>query len=240
VGDYVWSRPRPAPRRRAPSVERIVERAVEIADAEGMAAVSLRRITADLGSGTATLYRYVRDRDELVELMIDAVQPVGRVEPTGDWRADLAAVARARRATLLAHPWLVAELTGRPVLGPNSLRRLDEALGAAAALTPDPTLAFEAVGAVLAYVLGAVSAELAEDRAARRSGLTEDEWRRSVSPYVVEVVGSGEYPHLSAAVRGSVDPSAAERFAFGLGCLLDGLAARAAASTWTAARRLDR
>ena len=238
--DYVWSRPRPQPRRQAPSVERIVERAVAIADAEGMAAVSMRRVSADLGSGTASLYRYVRNRDELVELMVDAVQPVDRIEPTGDWRADLTAVARSRRAALLRHPWLVAELTGRPVLGPNSLRRLDTALGAASALTPDITLAFEVVGTVLAHVLGAVSAELAEEQAGRRSGLTEAQWRQTVSPYLREVVESGEYPHLTRAVLGSDDPTAEERFEFGLGCVLDGVASRAAGSSWTAARRLDR
>jgi hypothetical protein len=126
------------------------------------------------------------------------------------------------------------------VLGPNSLRRLDTALGAASALTPDITLAFEVVGIVLAHVLGAVSAELAEEQAGRRSGLTEAQWRQSVGPYMREVVESGEYPHLTRAVLGSDDPTAEERFEFGLGCVLDGVASRAAGSSWTAARRLDR
>ncbi|MEV4257917.1 TetR/AcrR family transcriptional regulator, partial [Spirillospora sp. NPDC049652] len=119
----VWTKERREPRRRAPSVERFVKRAVAIADAEGLDAVSMRRVAKDLGSGTASLYRYIANRDELLDLMIDAVQgedaPPG---PTGDWRADLGAHARRMRAVLLRHPWLGAELTGRPALGPNSLR----------------------------------------------------------------------------------------------------------------------
>jgi AcrR family transcriptional regulator len=236
----VWARPRPEPRRRAPSAERFVERSIAIADAEGMAAVSMRRVAAELGSGTASLYRYVRNRDELVELMVDAVWAGEHAEPSGDWRRDLAAIARSHRRTLLRHPWLAAELTARPSFGPNLLRRSDAALAAAAALTPDPTLAGEVVATVLAYVRGAVSVEIAEEQARRRTGLTKEQWQRSVGPYIRDVVASGQYPHLARSIVEGDDPAADERFEFGLACVLDGIAARAAGSAWTAARRLDR
>ncbi len=85
----VWTRPRPEPRRRAPGVDQYVATALAIADAEGLAAVSMRRVAGDLGSGTATLYRYITNRDELVELMVDAAQgeeplpePAGTGAPT--------------------------------------------------------------------------------------------------------------------------------------------------------------
>ncbi|KAA2260471.1 TetR/AcrR family transcriptional regulator, partial [Solihabitans fulvus] len=74
----------------------------------------------------------------------------------------------ALRATLLRHPWLAGELTGRPALGPNSLRRSESALRAAVALTPDITLASQALGAVHAYVLGSVAAQQALRRAEQR------------------------------------------------------------------------
>ena len=142
----VWARPRPEPRRRAPGVDQYVAAALAVADAEGLAAVSMRRVAGDLGSGTATLYRYIANRDELVDLMVDAAQGEDPLpEPTRDWRADLAAVAHALRATLLRHPWLAGELAGRPSLGPNSLRRSESALRAAVALTPDITLASQAL-----------------------------------------------------------------------------------------------
>lgn len=134
VPALVWTREQPRPRHRAPSVAQIVVRAVAIADAEGLAALSMRRVATELGSGTASLYRYVTNRDELLDLMVDAVR--GEKEPpalSGDWRTDLTAVARQLRAGLLRHPWLSGELTGRPTFGPNSLRRADVALGAATA-----------------------------------------------------------------------------------------------------------
>lgn len=227
----VWTRERPSPRRQAPSVDQIVARAVAIADAEGLAALSMRRVAADLGSGTASLYRYMTGRDELLDLMIDAVR--GEEEPlvpSGDWRADLATVARQRRAALLRHPWLSAELTGRPTLGPNSLRQADLALGAATALTPDITLAAKVVGTVLAYVLGAVAAELAEIQAQRRTGLTEEQWQAGVGPYIQEVIDGGNHPHVARQVVEADDADPEQRFEFGLACVLDGVAANARAA----------
>jgi AcrR family transcriptional regulator len=223
----VWTRPRPEPRRRAPGVDQYVAAALAVADAEGLAAVSMRRIAGDLGSGTASLYRYITNRDELVDLMVDAVHGEDPLpEPTGDWRADLAAVAHALRATLLRHPWLAGEMTGRPSLGPNSLRRSESALRAAVALTTDITLAAQALGAVHAYVLGSVATQQAARRAEQRTGLTEEQWQRSVGPYIRQVIAAGEHPMLARRVLEAEDLDPDTGFAFGLDCVLDGLAAR--------------
>ncbi|MCP2336611.1 TetR/AcrR family transcriptional regulator C-terminal domain-containing protein [Actinomadura rupiterrae] len=223
----VWTKERRAPRRQAPSVERFVAHAVAVADAEGADAVTMRRVAKDLGSGTASLYRYVASRDELLDLMIDAVQgedvPPG---PSGDWRADLSASARRLRALLVRHPWLGAELTGRPALGPNALRQYDAVLAAAAQLTSDATLAALAVDTVTAYVLGAAGGEVAEAQASRRTGMTESEWRASVGPYIREVVESGDYPHFARRVVEADDLSPKAAFEIGLACVLDGLATR--------------
>jgi AcrR family transcriptional regulator len=208
-------------------VDQYVAAAMAIADAEGLAAVSMRRVASDLGSGTATFYRYIANRDELVELMVDAALGEDPLpEPTGDWRVDLAAVAHNQRATLLRHAWLAGELTGRPSLGPNALRRSEGALRAAVALTPDITLASQALGAVHAYVLGSVAAQQAALRAEQISGLTVEQWQRSVGPYVREIIAAGEHPMLARRVLegDDIDPDA--QFAFGLDCVLDGLAAR--------------
>src|SRR5579872_2382055 len=138
----VWSKPWRIPRRQAPGVEQIVHTAIQIADSEGLAAMSMRRLAADLGSGTASLYRYVASHDDLLDLMIDTVQgEAGPPSLSGDWRADLANVAGHVRATLLRHVWLGPELAGRPALGATSLRLQDIALTAATALTPDITFA---------------------------------------------------------------------------------------------------
>ncbi|MFG1791837.1 TetR/AcrR family transcriptional regulator [Nocardia sp. NPDC049149] len=225
----VWTKEQRAPSRRAPSVARIVDTAIDLADSEGLDAVSMRRVATALASGTASLYRYVASRDDLVDLMIDAVH--GKNAPpalTGDWRADLTAVAAHLRATLVRHPWLGSELTGRPALGANSLRLQDVALTAAGAHTRDITLAAAIVDTVHAYVFGAVAQQLADERAQHRTGLTEVEWQQAVAPYLHEVLAGGEYPEFGRRVRDAVDPDADQRFEFGLNCVLDGIAARAA------------
>ncbi|MFI9508935.1 TetR/AcrR family transcriptional regulator [Nocardia sp. NPDC052566] len=224
----VWSKEQRTPRRQAPSVATIVRTAIGLADSEGPEAVSMRRVATALESGTASLYRYIESRDDLLDLMIDAVN--GEGEPpavSGDWRADLTAVAQHLRATLIRHPWLGAELTGRPQLGANSLRLQDIALTAAAGLTADITRATTIVGTVHAYVFGAVTLQLAEERAHRRTGLTKDEWRASMGPYIREVIASNEFPQINRRVLDAEDIDADQRFDFGLACVLDGIAARA-------------
>jgi AcrR family transcriptional regulator len=224
----VWSQERPPRRASAPDLSEIVEVAVALADQEGLDAVSLRRVAAALRSGTASFYRVLDSRNELLERMVDAV--LGRHVPpeaSGDWRADLAAVARNRRGMLKAHSWLGTELAGRPAIGPNALIHHERALAAAAGYADDPTAASSAVETVLAYVLGAAARELAETRIQQRSGLTEEQWRASVAPYVQQALGSGSYPHLERMVHEATDLDADERFERGLACILAGLA------TWT-------
>ncbi|WP_327093689.1 TetR/AcrR family transcriptional regulator [Nocardia vinacea] len=223
----VWSKERRTPRRQAPGVEQIVRTAIGLADGEGPDAVSMRRIATELESGTASLYRYVASRDDLLDLMIDAVR--GEVAPPeliGDWRADLTAVATHLRDTMIRHPWLASELTGRPTLGANSLRLHDTSLSAATELTSDITDAAAIVDTVHAYVFGVTAAQLAEEQAQRRTGLTEDQWRETVAPYIREVIESNEYPNFARRVRDAADTDADQRFEFGLGCVLDGIAAR--------------
>lgn len=218
----VWSKDRRTPARRAPSVERIVDTALTLADTEGLEAVSMRRVASELGSGTASLYRYVANRDELLDLMIDATQ--GDPPPlSGDGPADLAAAAHLLRDTLLRHHWLGPELSGRPALGPNALRRYDFAMAAALALTPDVTRAAHCVDTITAFVFGAVAQELAELRAQRRTGLTEDQWRAGVAPYLRAALESGAYPNFARRIREAEDATATESFTFGLSCVLEGL-----------------
>ncbi|MEC3917608.1 TetR/AcrR family transcriptional regulator C-terminal domain-containing protein [Nocardia sp. CDC160] len=220
----VWSKQRRDPARRAPSVDRIVATALAIADAEGLEAVSMRRVAGELSSGTASMYRYVANRDELLDLMIDAAQGDIDLPPlTGDGCADLAALARRQRETLLRHRWLGAELSGRPALGPNALRRFDTGMAAALQLTDDINVAARIVDTVSSYVSGAVNGEVAEYRLQQRTGLTEDQWRASVGPYLRSALATGAYPALSRRLHEADDPTAAESFEFGLACVLEGV-----------------
>ncbi len=203
-------------------MERIVEASVAIADAEGIDALSMRRVAAELSTGTTSLYRYVDSRDDLLDLMADAVQD-SHVPLTGDWRRDLEAYAHHERELWLRHPWLAPLLATRPSLGPNWLRGLEHALTAAAPLTSDITDAASAVGLIRDYVRGAVMRELAEKETQRRTGQTEDQWRAAVAPYMRKIIDSGAYPRVSRMIE-STDLSPAEQFSHGLRRILTGIA----------------
>ncbi|GAA3799709.1 TetR/AcrR family transcriptional regulator [Cellulomonas soli] len=110
--------------RRGLSADRVVEAAVALADAEGLAAVSMSNVARRLGSAPMSLYRHVADKDELLLRMHDTVwRSASAPEVTGapdgpGWRARLSAWCHAQRAVLLAHPWLeeirLAERAGTP------------------------------------------------------------------------------------------------------------------------------
>jgi hypothetical protein len=125
------------------------------------------------------------------------------------------------RQQLLDHPWLAGEIASRPAIGPNTLRAADEILRIASGMGLDGTTARSVVGTLLRYVRGAASDELAELDAQRRTGLTQDQWRQTVAPYVRSVIDSGRFPSFAAAVK-APEPTDDEQFEFGLARLLDG------------------
>lgn len=222
----VWMRDRPRGGRPVITEEKIVAAAIRLADAEGLDALSMRRIAAAMGSGTTSLYRHVANKDELIQLMVDAayaeLPPPG---PAADWRTAMAAHARGFRALLLRHPWLAQQASRRPALGPNVIRHADHVLGVVAAATPDATRVNLVVHAVNTYVLGSVGTELAELEAQRSTGMTVEQWQQAMGAYVRQVVDSGRYPHFNRRVLEAEEADAGARFEFGLTSLLTGLAA---------------
>lgn len=127
----IWMRPeraavgRPAQHSRA----EITAIALEIADREGLDAVSMRRVATEIGTGAASLYRYVEARDDLVDLMTDATASEYELAPpTGDWLGDLVALGEQGRAILRRHRWLAGLIMTRPVIGPNGLALLQHVL----------------------------------------------------------------------------------------------------------------
>src|SRR5262245_34885457 len=106
----IWERLLQQPRGGQPSLnrEQIVRAAMTIADAEGVQAVTMRRIATELGSAAMSLYRHVFSKEDLLDLMLDAV--FGEIalpaQPSGDWRANLRLFAYESRAVLKHHPWV--------------------------------------------------------------------------------------------------------------------------------------
>lgn len=214
----------------------IVAAAIKVADAEGAGAISMRRIARELGAGAMSLYWHIASKDELLDLMLDAIEAEQQFPaPTGDWRADLRAIALTQRAVLHRHQWLMDFIGGRPPLGPNTLRNLERALTITDKLGLDTETAINVLGSVSTYVMGAVLREFRESMVDQRdeevkSRMSEAELREILATHTERLRAAGRYPHFLRIFDQGIDPDAAEsrdaRFEFGLDCLLDGIAAR--------------
>lgn len=202
--EVIWrrsARPSRGPRPTR-SRDEIVSAAVELADADGIEAVSMRQVAASVGLGTMSLYRYVPTKSDLVDLMLDAVS--GEYElpeaPSGDWREDLRGLARQGRAIMRRHPWLPHVVITRPSMGPNVLRYTEFCLAALEAADLEPGRALEVVAAVNATVASYAANELG-------AAATSENRRESAATYLREVVESGAYPAFARALSA---PSPAE------------------------------
>ena len=223
----VWERPEPPERPvLAPlSRERIVRAAIELADADGLDAVSLRKVAAELDVGPMRLYGYIDSKEELLDLMVDAVY--AEIRPAGDgWREVLRSHAEATRRAVHEHEWLADLLGGRPQLGPNALANGETVVAALGDVGVDDVM--PVAGAVNAYVVGAVRREIAERRAERATGMDEKRWQASRGPYLMRAFATGKFPALATVVHDAAHLDADQTFRMGLDFLLDGIEARIA------------
>jgi AcrR family transcriptional regulator len=208
------------------SVASIVRAAIDLADAEGLVALSMRRIAGSLGVGAMSLYRYVPGKGELVDLMVDEVysEDLAAAESLqGDWRARLEAFGRQEWALYLRHPWMLQIAQGRPMLGPNSMRSTDIALRAidGLGLTEDEMLA--AVVTLSSFVAGLAKTTVEAMQAADRTGISDEEWWEIQGEYVGPAVVAGELPMLTKVGEAGAFNSMFDNFEFGLQRVLDGL-----------------
>lgn len=222
------------------SRERIVGAAIEIADAEGLDAVSMRRIAKELGAGAMSLYRHVSDKEELLREMIDALHSRHAYPDPGDmdWRARMRLLARHDWDMYTAHPWLLtATATLAPPVGPHMLASMEWALTALEPLELTPEQAGRAIMAVTHYLQGSARLALGGE-----GDLDEpnpgNAWRRRLSgddlsayPRVAALVDSGTGP-ASSPVPGSASAETGPEggdgawVMSGLDMLLDGIAAQ--------------
>ncbi|WJV44438.1 TetR/AcrR family transcriptional regulator [Streptomyces flavofungini] len=217
------------------TLDRIVEAAIEVAEREGPAAMSLRRVAARLGVGVASLYTYVPGRAELEALMLDAVA-IGRTLPhewPGDWRAKLTALAHDDWREIRRHPWVLELGAAEQVPGPNMLRWLDSALRIFDGTGLSETEKLSAIETVDAYVRGlgrlrGQGGERVESGAGPGAasgdgaeGTAEDTKERD--EVLGRLVDFGRYPALSRALAAGGTPYSGAPFEFGLERLLDGI-----------------
>lgn len=224
----IWARPeRVRQERPALSREQIVRVALEMADTEGIDAISLRRLAARLQVSAMALYWYIERKEDVFELMIDAAYgEVPLPEPgSRDWRSQFQEMAVQVRAMMHRHPWFASLIGHRAVLGPNALRQTDYLLLIVSQLGFDMTTGMSLLTMFNAYIVGFVLGEMGEAEAQRRTGLNKEEWQQQVAPYVQEqVIASGHYPHLTRYLAESEERSSDEMFLFGLTRLLEGIA----------------
>lgn len=206
----------------------IVHVAIRIADAEGLESASTRRIAAELGAGVMSLYRYVPSREELIELMMDAVYAECALPeaPSDDWYGDLKLVANELRALGHRHAWLATLTQSSPVLGPNTLRLVEFGCGTLDARGVPVDEAIVLMRLLEGYVWHFVREELASWEAERRTGLAWQH-RTAERAYVRDLVESGEYPVFARLVGEAQQPhmEADVRFQFGLERVLSSIAA---------------
>ncbi|MFG3406946.1 TetR/AcrR family transcriptional regulator [Streptomyces sp. NPDC048142] len=229
------------------TLDRIVTAAIAVADAEGLAAVSMRRLSTELGTGTMSLYRYVPGKAELLDLMLDRVlgeplsagpdRPAGTHDVPEDWRVAINTMARSYLENLRRHPWLLKINQARTVLGPSALRGLERALtGLRGMGLRDPEL----IGVIItvnSFVEGLARTRADEAEAVAQTGLSDEEFWDNQRPYLERAMLSGAYPMMAGM---SEDTFSAEfdHFEFGLQRLIAGFEALVAERT--AERATDR
>jgi AcrR family transcriptional regulator len=200
----IWSLPERGERGPKPRHSRteIAAAAVRIADAEGIAAVTMRRVAADLGTGTMSLYNYVPAKDHLVQLMAD--QAAGEYayprRPPQDSRAAIADLARQGRDIARRHPWLPAIMHRPPPMGPSTVRYIDYFLGLLAGSGLDTAAKMEIIAIINGFALmyGAMQAALDDERA--RTGITEQQQQAAPVAALAQAAASGNYPNLGAVL----------------------------------------
>jgi AcrR family transcriptional regulator len=225
--------PVPAARRRATAREpeeeltreRIVRAAIDIADTEGMDALSMRRIATALDVATMSLYRHVTGKTELVLHMIDGAIAEERLPAPapGGWRARLEQVARVEWIVFRRHPWLAPAMSlTRPQLAPSALALTDRVLSALAATGIGAEDRLYVHITLFSFVRGVATALEPEAEARRETGLTEQEYLDSQEASLRELAATGS-PLLRMALEEDFDFDLDRLFEFGLARLLDGL-----------------
>jgi DNA-binding transcriptional regulator YhcF (GntR family) len=222
-----------APHGTAPDRAMVVRTAITIADAEGLPGLSMRRLAGALALPTMSLYRHVKDKEELILLMMDEVMaanpPPPHLDPdVDDWRVCVEAVARLQWAMYRRHTWLAQAISfTRPLLAPNAMAHTEWVMRALDRFDMDPNLQFRAAVMVANYVRGTAVNLAEEAQAEQDTGMTDEQWMRSQQARFAAVLATGKLPlmaRFAAADDREFDLDAL--LDIGLRAILDGLQQR--------------
>lgn len=220
------SKPGPKP---SLTVDRIVEAAIAVADREG-SCFGMRSVSAELGVGAMTIYRYVPGKKELIDLMVDRISRLDEGMPDlaeRGWRQGLEILSEGTWEVYEAHPWLLEINQRRPVLGPDSLAGYDFALSAFADHELPDREANLIVSSVMNLVTGTARQFLMRDSDEDAPATGEEEWWAMQAPYLERAMESGRYRYISIfSDENAWDITGHETMRYLLDHFLDGLAPR--------------
>jgi AcrR family transcriptional regulator len=233
--ELLWGTVAPPTRGPKPALTlaKIVDTAVQIADTEGLAAVSMRRVAEELGFTTMSLYRYVSSKDDLLELMQDAAAappPGVDIDNMPDnWRDAAKWWASNNLMMFRRHPWFMDIPLSGPPMGPNQVRWMERLLRA---LEPTGLAPGEKMGVltlISTYALSAGRIELSLTEGASRTGIDPDDWDPLYGEMLAKVIDPVEFPALTQVIASDIfsgpPDTPADDITFGLEVILDGIEA---------------
>jgi AcrR family transcriptional regulator len=230
--ELLWGapeRPRRGPKPRL-TAAMIVAAAIQLADSEGLAALSMRRVADQLGVATMSLYTYIPNKAELIDLMMDTAfgeQERPDASP-GYWRARLEQIAKASWKLYHRHPWMLQVMTSRPPLGPHTLEKYEYELAAVDGIGLTDLEMDAVVSLIGGYVQGAARGSVEAEQIVQHSGMTDEQWWAATAPALERLADLSRFPlagrvGMAAGQAHGSAYDAAHNFEFGLARVLDGI-----------------
>jgi AcrR family transcriptional regulator len=204
----IWTRPERPGRGPIPEHSRteIASTGIALADAAGLGTVTMRNVAAAIGTGPSSLYRYVTNRAELLELMADQA----RGELTYDGAAPgepadrLLAIAREGHALYLRHPWLL-DIPAAPIPGPNAIGFIEHCLAALSGVDMSGPAKLETIGLFSGAVRLTAQTEIEQQQAGQEAA----QWQSELTAYLSQIAAAGQHPHLAAVLADTPSADAA-------------------------------
>lgn len=228
----LWGR-HPKPGRTGISVAQIVHAGIELADAQGLEATSMRKVGDVLGVSAMSLYGHVPSKEDLVALMVDSVYgglyaDADEAKAVGTWRAGLQYVAERNWELYSRHPWLLDVHDARSILGPHASRKYEAELRVLDGIGLSDLDMEASLTTLLNVVQGAARDQRSDDDSRARSGLADAEWWSIVAPALDHLMGGDDFPvsgrvgnSLGAAFDAARDPQ--RSYHVGVTLVLDGV-----------------
>jgi AcrR family transcriptional regulator len=208
------------------SRDQIVAAAISVVDAEGLEALSMRRLAQELGAGATSLYWHVKNKDELLDLVLDEV--IGEVplddDPDRPWRERAAHLVRGLQAVLRRHPHVAVLFGSRLSFGPNALAGMDYLIGIFRSAGFDGPVLVLAYQTLLGYASGFAVLESRPVTGRGVEGRSVQEVR-AITAGMLASVPARRYPNLATLPSAIADLTVDDQFEYGLTRLLDGMAA---------------